>query len=706
MSNSKAFNNFRFRLTSLTILFSFALSFAPLAAKAQQVEQPPPKTRQLVADDNPQVAQRRVALVIGNSKYESVGKLPNAANDAADMAASLRKLGFDVVDGVDQSKQQMKRMIREFGEKLNKGGVGLFFYAGHGVQYHGRNFLVPVDADIPVEDEIEDQAVDINLLLAKMDTAKNELNILILDACRNNPFSKSWSEFRDISEDNGLAKIAAPRGTVIFYSTEPGKVASDGAGKNGLFTEVLLEQMKKPDVELDTMIKSVKRSVMEKSKNKQFPYVEGTNYRDFYFNETTAARPAAATTAVKAADSAESGDAAAEPVITEKDAAAREKQAWDIVKNSTDARAFRSFLDEFPSGAYAAQARIKREQMLWDSIIETTDAAKIKSFLKEFPAGANAPAARIKLSILEPRDETTAASEEKTPTVAAPKVEKKTAAEQPPAAAAKATSAPAIAAKTKRKAGAKSESKNAVVSNSMGMEFVSVPAGGFMMGTSERGMAEVWNYARKEYADLEPDTFDNEKPQRKVMFAEGFLMGKTEVTQAQWTAIMQDNPSFNKSCDDCPVERVSWEKAKEFIAKLNERNDGFEYRLPTEAEWEYAARAGTSGLFSAPIDQIAWHYDNAENTTHPVAEKLPNPFGLYDMNGNVAEWCEDIFSENYDGLPTDGSANATVGNKKLRIVRGGYYGMHPTMMRSAMRGRSVPSAINSDIGLRLVARQK
>jgi len=230
---------------------------------------------------------KRIALVIGNGAYTKAKPLPNPSNDAADMAKALQELGFEVISGVNQNKRQMETLIREFGTKLaNSGGVGLFYYAGHGIQVAGENYLVPVDADIPEEDEVAYSAVPISLILGKMQTAKNDLNIIILDACRNNPFARSWRSFRDSGNNNGLAKISPPTGTLVLYATEPGKVASDGAGRNGLFTEALLKQIKQPNLEYDKMVKALSADVWQRSNKQQLPWKEGNTLQDFYFVES------------------------------------------------------------------------------------------------------------------------------------------------------------------------------------------------------------------------------------------------------------------------------------------------------------------------------------------------------------------------------------------------------------------------------------
>ncbi len=261
---------------AILILASLVFSSAIFAQKTRELTQ---------EEDNKKTSQKRVALVIGNGAYTKAKPLPNPSNDAADMAQTLRDLGFEVISGVNQNKRQTETLIREFGTKLAaSGGIGLFYYAGHGIQVGGENYIVPVDADIPEEDEVAYSAVPISLVLAKMQTAKNDLNIVILDACRNNPFARSWRSFRDNSNSDGLAKISPPTGTLVLYATEPGKVASDGAGRNGLFTEALLKQLKQPNMEYDQMVRAISSDVWQKSNKQQLPWKEGNSLKEFYFS--------------------------------------------------------------------------------------------------------------------------------------------------------------------------------------------------------------------------------------------------------------------------------------------------------------------------------------------------------------------------------------------------------------------------------------
>jgi uncharacterized caspase-like protein len=229
---------------------------------------------------NPSVAaadERRVALVIGNSTYKE-SPLNNPANDATDMAVALKDLGFEVTLRTDANQRQMKQALREFARDIKGGGVGLFYFAGHGVQSHGRNFLVPIGASIESEAEIEDETIDANLVLSYMDEAQNRVNIVVLDACRNNPFARSFR-----SASRGLTQMEAGKGSFIAFATAPGAVAADGSGRNGVYTEHLLASLKQPDGDIDKVFRRVAAEVSKATGGKQVPWVSTSLTGDFYF---------------------------------------------------------------------------------------------------------------------------------------------------------------------------------------------------------------------------------------------------------------------------------------------------------------------------------------------------------------------------------------------------------------------------------------
>jgi formylglycine-generating enzyme required for sulfatase activity len=193
---------------------------------------------------------------------------------------------------------------------------------------------------------------------------------------------------------------------------------------------------------------------------------------------------------------------------------------------------------------------------------------------------------------------------------------------------------------------------------------------------------------------------NNERPEREVAVP-GFYIGKYQVTQAQWEAVMGNNPSHFKGAGNLPVECVSWNDAKEFCKKLSQMTNN-PYRLPSEAEWEYACRAGTTGDYAGNLDEMAWHDGNSNKKTHPVGEKLPNAFGLYDMHGNVWEWCEDVWHNDYKGAPSDGAAWLSGGDPSRRVLRGGSWNPNGWYCRSAYRYWYGAGVRNNDYGFRVV----
>src|SRR5262245_16640321 len=193
---------------------------------------------------------------------------------------------------------------------------------------------------------------------------------------------------------------------------------------------------------------------------------------------------------------------------------------------------------------------------------------------------------------------------------------------------------------------------------------------------------------------------DSERPQFDVTVPD-FYLGKFLITQAQWQAVTGKNPSRFNDDPALPVENISWNDAKVFCEKLAQVT-GKAYRLPSESEWEYACRAGTTGDHAGDPDELAWHWKNSDNKTHPIGQKQPNAFGLYDMHGNVWEWCRDVWHGNYNGAPTDGSAWLSGGDRNFRVVRGGSWYSNEFNCRSASRDRFDPRTLNNNLGVRVV----
>jgi formylglycine-generating enzyme required for sulfatase activity len=580
--------------------WSTALLFALCLALPGHAQQNSPQKAQQKEPQADVKKDQRVALVIGNSAYKT-SPLKNPVNDAKDMANKLRGLGFVVIERSNLGIRQIGSTLREFRARLVPGGVALVYYAGHGLQIKGENYLPAVDADIAGEEDVPNQSLAMRQIMDVLADAKTRLNLVFLDACRNNPYART---FRNANE--GLSRISAPSGTLISFATRPGSVAADGVGRNGLYTGALLQQMANAGQPIEQVLKRVVTSVKAGSKNQQEPWMEGSIEGEFCFGNCA-------------------------------------------------------------GGAALAQASpLSDDRALWESVRDSRDASELKAYLAQFPSGLFATLAAIRIRNLEQATVVAAASPAPATATASPAV---TAIPSP--AAAPLSAVP----------GARQTVKDCADCP----EMVVIPGGSFDMGSTESG---------------------DEQPVHRVTVA-SFLIGKTEVTQGQWKAVMGGNPSQFSACgDDCPVESVNWNEAQDFARRLSQKT-GKSYRLPSEAEWEYAARAGTRSRWSfgdaeALLTEHAWYAVNSQSKTQPVARKKPNAFGLHDMHGNVWEWTQDCWNTSYSDAPANASA-WTEGDCGNRVVRGGSWSSNdPVFLRSAVRVSLTTASRFNSSGLRIV----
>lgn len=280
-----------------------------------------------------QASESRVALVIGNSAYTN-SPLKNPSNDAQDMSSKLRGLGFNVVERNNIKTKQIGSMLTEFRSKLSPGAVALVFYAGHGIQIKGENYLPAVDAEINAEEDVPYQSISVKQIMDVLDESKTRLNLVFLDACRNNPYSRSFR-----SAENGLARVAAPSGTLISYATRPGSVAADGDGRNGLYTSKLLKQLGSTQ-QIELSLKAVVSEVKAASLGKQEPWMEGSIEGEFCF----------------AGCGGSSLPIREETVSLALDPATIELNFWDSIKESNNLDDFRAYLERYPKGQFASLA--------------------------------------------------------------------------------------------------------------------------------------------------------------------------------------------------------------------------------------------------------------------------------------------------------------------------------------------------------------
>src|SRR5262245_14547065 len=236
----------------------------------------------------PATAQKRVALVIGNSAYVNASALANPANDASDVGEALKAAGFETILGLNLDKRAFDARVREFSQLLPQADTGVLFYAGHGLQVAGRNYLLPVDAQLQTERDLDFETVNLDFILRQMELDREgKTNIIFLDACRDNPLTRNLARSlgtRSASIGSGLAPVQTGVGTFIAYSTQPGNVALDGQGRNSPFTAALLEGLKEPGRNLTSVMIEVRKQVLATTNGKQVPWDHSALTGDFYFH--------------------------------------------------------------------------------------------------------------------------------------------------------------------------------------------------------------------------------------------------------------------------------------------------------------------------------------------------------------------------------------------------------------------------------------
>src|SRR6185369_10060646 len=280
----------------------------------------------------------KLALVIGNGDYKSVPVLKNPVNDARAIAEVVKSLGFDVTMKLDAGRDEMLAAIRAYTTSLGqKKGIGLFYYAGHGLQLAWRNYLMPVDAAIGRMEDVAGQCVDIASLIDGIGKASNPMNVIVLDACRENPFSRDFREAQ-----KGLSQMDAPPGTLLAYATSPGNVASDG--ENGLYTELLLKELPVREARIEDVFKRVRLGVRARTRGAQIPWESTSLEEDFWFIPPREVK---------------------ELSERERDARFKAELAhWDKIKDTEDPAPLESFLRQFPSGPFAELAQLQLDRAL------------------------------------------------------------------------------------------------------------------------------------------------------------------------------------------------------------------------------------------------------------------------------------------------------------------------------------------------------
>ncbi|MBA7522741.1 hypothetical protein ES705_14861 [subsurface metagenome] len=540
-------------------------------------------------------AQNKTALVIGNGAYSHFSRLTHPTAEAIQMRNTLDRLGFDVILLLNGSKEEILDSVYSFEFKLKqRGGLALFHYGGHGIQVESKNYIIPTDADIPDERRVKTRGVDIDEIISAMDASGSKTNIIILDACRDNPLpGGSRSGTRGLTVSG-----VQPPDSIIVYSAEAGTTAQDG-----LFTPTLIKYLKMPGLDFIDVLRNVRTEVRKKSNGAQ---------RTGEYNQLESKLYLAGT-----------GSSPARKPGFQEEAAKYGSVKISVIESGT------VYIDGTRMGSISANRSATMTDIttgVHDIEVRYTDKTERKS-----------------ITVTENRTVQVAFSYRRI--VETPKVD-----------------------------------GNLVLAR----------GGSFRMGSTSGD--------------------DDEKPVHSVTVS-SFYMGKYEVTQKEYRSVMGSNPSDTGRGigDNYPVNKVSWYDAVEYCNKLSGKEglipcysgsgnsircnfNANGYRLPTEAEWEYAARGGNSsrGYTYAggnSVGSLAWYGTNSGNKTHPAGQKQANELGLYDMSGNVREWCWDWYGDYSSGSQTDPTGPSSGSN---RMDRGGGWGGYSGNCRSAKRDSSNP----------------
>ena len=585
-------------------------------------------------------AQERVALVVGNMNYAHAPRLANPLNDAQDVGAALGRLGFTVTTLENADYAALRQGLLAFTAAAARAQVAVVFYAGHGIEVDQHNYLIPVDARLAHDRQVAFETVPLAWVSDAVAGA-SEFSLVILDACRENPFAASMRRSgaaRAIGR--GLAKVEPAKETLVAYAAKAGTLASDGSGRNSPYTTALLRYLEEPGLEVGLMFRKVRDAVLAATGRVQEPFTYGSLSSDGVYLTARAEPPP------KVRPPWPQGTPGVAEAALELSRAERRQIQLGLLRAGYDPGDV--------DGLIGDQTRAALKQ--W----QASHGEAVTGYLNAEIAKTLLAAGKAYQTQDEARPEVVAEAEQ-----------------------------PTHEGEAEARAGPEAEVR--LKWEKLGLVMVYVEGGGFTMGCQSKSKRDGI-------------CVPQETPAHEVQ-VRNFEIGKYEVTQALWEAVMGENPSWFDGCDACPVGRVSWHDVQTFIRKLNGRT-GKQYRLPTEAEWEYAARGGrqSQGYRYAGSDNprsVAWQESDASGRkVHPVGQKQANELGLHDMSGNVKEWVRDCWIANYNKAPSNGRSSER-GDCGRRVVRGGAYHFSPRVLRAAWRdGNSAKERYNL-VGFRL-----
>jgi formylglycine-generating enzyme required for sulfatase activity len=738
-------------------------------------------------------AEKRVALVIGNSAYRNVPSLPNPANDADQVAALFRSAGFSAVElRHDLGIAEMRRAISDFAEAASDVDVAVIYFAGHGIEIDGANYIIPVDARLLRDFDIEDETVSVDRILKSIEPAR-KLRLVVLDACRDNPFLKTMKRsIASRSVGRGLAKVEpAVSDTLIAFAAKAGSVALDGDARNSPFTLALLHNIATPGLDLRIAFGRVRDEVLKTTDRRQEPFVYGSlggsvvsivdaptippplptdeivwnaikdSSYPAIFDDFASKFPASPRLAAALArrDELKKEIAAAAAHVPPPPTA--DEIVWNAIKDSGYPAIFEDFIGKFPSSAHLTGAERRRDELrkqiaaaqapppppaddiVWNAIKQSRDPAILEEFAGKYSASPHLADARLRRDDLKKQIADAAARVPPPPATdeivwnaikdaRAPQVFEEFLSKFPESARLaeaksrlqelKSSQIASIAPPQVPEAGRSSvregniglkvlsgsdeaalKQKAAFKECDKCPEMIVVPPGSFLMGSNENG----------------PQRAPAESSRHKVTFAHPFAVGRFAVTFEEWDACVADGGCNGyKPWDNGwgrgkhPVINVSWSDARSYVAWLSART-GKPYRLLSEAEREYVARAGTTSAFwwGASISRRQANYEEKTSQdkaskgspgqrTMPVDSYQPNPWGFYQVHGNIWEWVEDCLNDDYAGAPTDGTAWLT-GHCDRRVLRGGSWVSTASALESGSRYGVQAEGRVSNVGFRV-----
>ena len=609
------------------------------------------------------LARDKLALVVGNNSYAGMfDSLNNSVNDARKIAEALKDLDFKVILKLNASQETIELAINEFGDKLTKNAVGLFYFSGHAAQYKDVNYLVPTNF-IQNSNKLRYRATPVGFILAEMKKANNGLNIVILDACRN-----ILEEIQDKGYGNagGLGKMSAISGSVIAYATQPGfKSYEDKTQDNSYYTKHLLRFLKQDGLSLTELFSEVSLAVSKETKGKQEPWTSFLSLPKFCLAGCKLDNDIDKKKLQKQLERERLEKKQLQRQLQEligsklgkiakllKTCQFRFDNNWlTSGGNGTALDCYKDVLKLDANNFAASQGlvNIENRYVAWaENALKRGKKNKVRQYLAS-------------LSLVNPES---------------PKIVE-------------------LEEQLKEKVPQVGETfQDRLKNGGLAPKMVVIPAGRFKMG------------------DIQGGGYSDEKPVHRVNINYQFAAGKYEVTFAEYDKFAQ--ATGRSKPDDIgwgrgkrPVINVSWNDAVAYTKWLSKQT-AKEYRLPSEAEWEYVARAGSTtkywwgnsiGKNRANCDGCGSRWD--DKSTSPIGSFSPNQFGLYDTVGNVWEWCADKYHDNYKNAPTDGRVWGYATSNKRRVLRGGSWNNYPLNTRSAGRSWSNPDYRDNNSGFRV-----